>query len=127
MKFNKVILFLLVIAFSTFACAKKNPKIVFQSTSFDLGIVSSPDRIKTFDAVFDNKGGDGLVISEIRTDCDCTTTEFPRKEFSRRTSGKIKIRVDLSGFFPGKVIKKVAVYTNSKKSPTVITITANVK
>lgn len=83
--------------------------------------------MQTILAPFTNKGGGELIIKDIKTDCDCTTVQYPNEAAYKHSSGdEIKITVDLTPFFPGPILKKVAIYTNGQPQPVVITIKGHV-
>jgi hypothetical protein len=73
-----------------------------------------------------NKGNDKLKISKVIPDCDCTTVEYDRIPIEPKGEKKIKVTVNLTGFLPVEIEKQVAVYSNSKKSPVIVTITGKI-
>lgn len=106
--------------------AKGKARICFDRRNVNIGIVLKAQPVKIFYLTFKNKGSENLLITEIKTDCDCTTTEFSDKPVSPNMSGQIKVKVDLHNFFPCNISKRVAVYTNADAKPVVIKIKGKV-
>ena len=97
---------LLMVSCATLSCAKEAPKLKRATLQYDLGNRGPKHRVQTIIAEFTNQGGGELVITDV--------------------GDKIKIRVDLTPFFPGPILKKVAIYVNDQPKPVVITIKGNV-
>lgn len=117
---------LLIVCCTTLSCATGRPELQLKTQQYDLGNLDSEHRVQTILAPFTNKGGGELIINDIKTDCDCTTVQYPKDAYKHRSGDKIKIRVDLTPFFPGPILKKVAIYTNGQPQPVVITIKGHV-
>lgn len=106
--------------------AKPSPKIKIAKKKIELGIIYNDDPIKVFYIDVVNKGNDKLKISKVIPDCDCTTVEYDRTPIEPKGEKKIKVTVNLTGFLPVEIEKQVAVYSNSKKSPVIVTITGKI-
>lgn len=118
---------LLLVSYTTLSCAKDGaPVLKLATQQYNLGNLDAKHRVQTIYADFTNQGSGELVITDVKTDCDCTTVQYPKGAYKRHMGDKIKIRVDLTPFFPGPILKKVAVYVNDQPKPVVITIKGNV-
>jgi hypothetical protein len=116
---------LLMVSCATLSCAKELPKLKLATLQYNLGNLDPDHRVQTIFADFTNQGGGELVITDVKTDCDCTTVQYPKGAYTRHLGDKIKIKVDLTPFFPGPILKKVAIYVNDQPNPVVITIKGN--
>ena len=117
---------LLMVSCATLSCAKEAPKLKLATLQYNLGDLGPKHRVQTIFADFTNQGGGELVITDVKTDCDCTTVQYPKGAYKRHSGDKIKITVDLTPFFPGPILKKVTIYVNDQPKPVVITIKGNV-
>lgn len=110
-------------------CCASRPEhgIKLDAQHFDLGTVYLNDAVKHIDVGFTNTGRQDLVISDVKTDCDCTTATFSPEPVSSGDKGEIHIQVDLTKFFPQEIQKRVAVYSNATKEPMMIDIKGIVK
>lgn len=116
---------LLMISYATLSCAEEAPQLKLDTLQYNLGNLDPDHRVQTIFANFTNQGGGELVITDAKTDCDCTTVQYPKGAYTHHLGDKIKIRVDLTPFFPGPILKKVAIYVNEQPKPVVITIKGN--
>lgn len=104
------------------AMAEKRAKLHIKCTKIDLGVIYGDSAVRNFNIKFVNKGTADLKITKVIPDCDCTTASYDRKRVSPKSTGLINVNVNLTGFLPGEIEKKVAVYSNSKESPIVVSI-----
>lgn len=123
---NLFVWVLLMVSCASLSCANEAPKLQLVSLQYNLGNLDSKHRVQTIFADFTNQGGGELIITDVKTDCDCTTVQYPKGAYKRHSGDKIKITVDLTPFFPGPILKKVAVYINDQPKPVVISIKGNV-
>lgn len=122
-----VLLFFLFLAFGVSIYGKSKAGIVFEKRNVNIGTVYKANPIKVFYLNFKNNGSENLIITDVRTDCDCTTTEYSGEPIAPNLSGRIKVRLDLHKFFPCDIFKKIAIYSNANKKPIVINIKGKVK
>lgn len=115
----------LMISCATLSCAEEVPQLKLDTLQYNLGNLDPDHRVQTIFANFTNQGGGELVITDVKTDCDCTTVQYPKGAYTHHLGDKIKIRVDLTPFFPGPILKKVGIYVNEQPKPVVITIKGN--
>lgn len=85
-------------------------KIEFEETSYDFGTVEEGAMVKkTF--AFTNVGKVPLLISDSRSTCGCTVTDYPKEPIAPGESSKIEVNFN--------TIRK------TKRQKKVVTITAN--
>lgn len=127
MQFNSILLTFLVCL--GLASCKSRPEygIAFDTQEVNVGTVYLTSPIKEYSIEYSNIGSHELVISDIRTDCDCTTAKASDTRLASGEKGNITITLNLSNFFPQDFEKKVAVYTNVSKTPYFIELTGNIK
>ncbi|TAF73409.1 MAG: DUF1573 domain-containing protein [Bacteroidetes bacterium] len=83
----KIIFFILFVSFSQiFAQAD----FKFEKTEFDFGTVTEKDDTLWVDFKFKNIGSEPLVISEIKTACECTLADWVKKPVMPGKEGIIK-------------------------------------
>lgn len=117
----KLAQFLVLSVFSfQFVMAQGHAKLSIKKVKYDMGTIYTDSARRTFDIPFVNKGKEALKIKETRTDCTCTTVTYPRKRIPVNGVDTLRVTIDMMGFFPGDYEKKVGVYSNSKKSPLII-------
>lgn len=92
-------------------------------------VLSVPERIFEFPPVIDgetvahefavaNRGDAPLLIHQVRTDCGCTAVSYPR-QIPPGGEGKIRLRLDTSGYGGRKVVKSAEVLTSDPAAPAV--------
>lgn len=101
--------------------------ISLDTQHLDIGTVYLDSAVRNFNVGFTNTGKKDLIITEVKTDCDCTTATFSPEPVSSGDKGEISITLNLSTFFPQEIKKTVAVYSNATKYPVMIDIKGNVK
>lgn len=100
------------------ADAKKNgPEITFKTTMHDYGdIYVGGDGAYDFD--FTNTGNEPLILSKPRSSCGCTVPAWPKEPILPGETNTIKVTYNTARV--GTFNKTVTVYSNSKKSATVV-------
>ncbi|NIT55635.1 MAG: DUF1573 domain-containing protein [Aliifodinibius sp.] len=102
------------------------PKIVFQKTSQDFGIVGK-GSIKNCEFMFSNEGEGFLTIEDIKAPCMCTVANLTKKIFTPGEKGTIKITYTAPILKTESVEHKVTVYSNDPHNQEIqLTIQANV-
>jgi len=99
--------------------------IKFESKRFDFGTVTSGDKVKTA-FKFTNTGKEPLLISDVKTSCGCTASDYPREPVAPGESAEIEAIFDTSGK-SGAQTKNVTVITNTDPSSSVLIIEGNVE
>lgn len=100
------------------------PKIEFEKDIHDFGKLVQGEKA-TFNFKFKNTGDDDLVITQVRSSCGCTVTEFPKEPILVGDEGIIKVSFDSSGR-KGVQSKSVNVVHNGQPNNTLIRIKAMV-
>lgn len=67
-----------------------------------------------------NGGGQPLVISDVRTDCGCTTADYPKNAIPPGEKFTVKVTYDAKQM--GHFNKQVGIYSNSSAAPTMLSI-----
>lgn len=104
------------------------PKMEFESTDYNFGTIQEGEIVKhTFK--FKNTGKNPLIISEARTTCGCTVSEYPEDPVQPGDEGEIKVRFDSKGKAMGDVeaIKSVTVIANTTPNKVILKIHGYVK
>lgn len=129
MRYNSLLaLFAFALALIVCSCSNRpDYGIRLDAQNIDLDTVYLDSAVRRVDVGFTNIGKKDLVISGIKTDCDCTTGEFSPEPVSSGDKGVLHITVDLTRFFPQDIEKHVAVYSNATKMPVTIDITGTVR
>ena len=105
------------------SCGSNKPAAIkVDQTLVNLDTIWRDDAVKTISVNIRNTGDQDLKITDVSTDCDCTTVDFFTKTIKGGDDADLKITLDLSGFFPMEVEKKVFISSNAPGSPTVITL-----
>lgn len=86
-KVSKIIT-LIAFAFCTQAYAQADFK--FDKTEYDFGTVTEKDDTLWVDFKFKNIGSEPLVISDIKTACECTLADWSKKPVMPGKEGVIK-------------------------------------
>lgn len=125
---NKSIIGLSVLALLSTGCHSNKPaEVSFNSKYADLGIIYSDSAVRHIDFSFRNVGGKDLIINDVKTDCDCTKATFPHETINSGEEGVVSVTLDLRAFFPQRVVKHVAVYSNTGSSPDTLVIAGIIK
>lgn len=125
---------LLVLLAGTFTATAQNgesssekeaeAEITFSEKTHDYGkIPFKGDGSYTFE--FENTGKKPLILTDVRSSCNCTVPEWPEQPFKPGDKGKIEVEYDTRR--PGKFTKYVYVQSNAKNSSVRLKITGTVK
>jgi hypothetical protein len=101
------------------------PKLQFNDTRHDFGIMKEDGGRKTYDFIFKNDGDGPLVITAATPSCGCTTPEWTREPIPPGGSGFIRAIMDPMNM-PGPFRKTISIHSNSKPSPVVLIIEGNI-
>lgn len=107
--------------------SNKPAELSFNSKYVDLGIIYSDSAVRHVDFKFRNIGGKELIVKDVKTDCDCTKAVFPHEAINSGGEGVISVTLDLRAFFPQRVVKHVAVYSNTGSNPDTLVIAGIIK
>ncbi len=132
----KKVLFIIVLSVSYFSisCSQSsqagNPDIVeraaieFEETAHDYGTIPY-NGDGAYEFIFHNKGGEPLLLNNVRSACGCTTPEWPKEPIPAGKSGKIKVIYNTR--IIGPFSKSVTVYSNASEKPIVLVIKGTVE
>ena len=101
------------------------PQITFQELKKDFGKIRQGEVIEHL-FVFENTGNLPLIISEVKTTCGCTATEWPRDPIAPGEKGTIKARYDSAGK-SGAQQKVISVVSNSLSGKTYLSLVTHIQ
>jgi hypothetical protein len=105
---KKIILFTIVTLMSFGATAQA--KISFKSETVNFGtIAKGSDGVRVFE--FTNTGNVPLIISEVKSSCDCTVPQKPDGPIAPGISNYIRVKYDTNRV--GPIRKTITVYSNA--------------
>lgn len=97
----------------------------FDSEVYDFGKSNQGDVLKhTFKLT--NTGTDTLIISNIETECGCTTVQTEKTTLLPQESTTITLTVDTGVLKKGITAKKVMIYSNIKEKKRTLTLTTEI-
>ena len=101
--------------------AQSGEKAIFtlEKKSLDFGEIKMGST-KSIELSFTNTGKRTLVLTDVYTNCGCTTVDWPKDPFAPGKSGKLKINYNPTE--TGPFNKMVYVYTNAQNSSETIQI-----
>ena len=99
--------------------------IQFESKRYDFGTITSGDKAET-SFKFTNTGNEPLIISDVKTSCGCTASDYPKEPVNPGESAEIKAVFDSSGK-SGAQTKNITVMTNTDPSSNVLILEGNVE
>ena len=100
------------------------PKITFDKTEHDFGIINEGDIVETIFA-FTNTGKSELIILSAKGSCGCTVPEWPKEPILPGEKGEIKVKFN-SDRKPNKQQKQVTLATNTDIGKEILIIKAQV-
>lgn len=107
------------------ALANKLPKIEFDKTEHDFGIVNEGNIVET-EFIVKNVGEADLIIADAKGSCGCTVPAPPKEPIKPGDSAPIKVSFNSSGK-PGMQNKTVTLTTNTENGKETFSIKANVQ
>lgn len=114
--------FLIVISISANAQknrVKSSPKISFESTSHDYGVIFAGDNGE-FDFNFKNEGNSPLIISNIVSSCGCTLVKWSEDPLMPNQTGTIKVEYNTN--IVGDIKRSITVSTNDQSQNRIVLI-----
>lgn len=94
--------------------------IQFESKKYTFEPVESGDKV-TATFKFTNTGNEPLLISDVKTSCGCTASDYPKEPVAPGETGQIEAVFDTAGK-TGSQTKNVTVMTNTDPSSNVLII-----
>ena len=98
--------------------------IKWETTSFDFGEIPAGTPV---DARFllENKGDTPLLISNVKTSCGCTASNYSKEPIAPGMESNITATYNAKK--PGPFTKTISVFTNFSDEPTILKITGTVQ
>jgi len=103
---------------------KEGPKLQFEKTEHDFGVIQEGDIVETV-FVFKNSGKSELIISSAKGNCGCTVPEWPKQPIMPGEEGRIKVKFN-SDRKPNLQQKQVTLVTNTENGKEILKIKAQV-
>lgn len=100
-----------MLLFSLYAVAQKTADIEFVQNMYDFGTVNY-GSMATHEFAFINPGRAPLIITDVTTQCSCTTVEWPKEPILPGKSGSIIVTYDTKKV--GMVVKKLTIHSNAR-------------
>lgn len=99
--------------------ANSQPKIVFEQTSYDYGLIFAGDNGEvSFN--FKNEGKSPLIINNVVSSCGCTVAKWSKDPVMPNQSGSIKLTYNTN--IIGDIKRSITVTTNDPKLSRIVLI-----
>ena len=102
----------------------REAKIKFEKLAHDFGSIDKGKPV-TASFSFVNEGDEALVITNVKTSCGCTVSDYPKDPIAPGKSGTIKATYNAAK--GGAFTKTVKVFTNENPEPLMLTLKGEVK
>jgi hypothetical protein len=93
----------------------------FEKTTHDFGVIKAGKDTLWVDFKFVNDGSEPLLISDVKTSCDCTLAEWPKTAIQPGRSGIIKGGFKIEGKSDG-FNKNIIIMANTMPGTTFLTM-----
>ena len=93
----------------------------FEKTTHDFGVVKSGKDTLWVDFKFTNDGSEPLLISDVKTSCDCTLANWPKTAIQPGQSGVIKGGFKIEGKSDA-FTKNIIIIANTMPGTTFLTM-----
>lgn len=95
------------------------PKIVFENTSHDYGVIFAGDN---GDVIFNfkNEGKSPLIINNVVSSCGCTVPKWSKDPIMPQQNGNIKVSYNTN--IIGDIKRSITVTTNDPEKPRIVLI-----
>ena len=100
------------------------PKITFQESTYEFGEINQGDKVSHV-FTYENTGNEPLIISDVRTTCGCTATNWDREPLAPGATATITVNFNSAGKM-GVQNKIITILSNATNSSERIKITGNV-
>ncbi len=114
-----VVIFLLMPVFNCPAQVKPDTGIVFEATVYKFGLIKRGSHTEHVFS-FVNRNNTSVVISYVRTYCNCVSATWTKEPIMPNGSGQIKVK--FYGETVGTFSKTVKVFTNLSNNPIDLTV-----
>ncbi|MFA0961263.1 DUF1573 domain-containing protein [Roseivirga sp. BDSF3-8] len=109
---------------ATFEDMLRESAIKFAKRTHDFGAVDKGEPV-TAAFSFRNEGDTPLIITEVKTSCGCTVSEYPKEAIAPGEAGVIKATYNAAK--TGAFTKTVKVFTNDRSEPMLLTLKGEVR
>lgn len=108
----------------TESASQNGPKITFQETEYNFGDIQQGEKVEHV-FTFKNSGTEPLILSNVKTTCGCTATDWPRDPIAPGGTDEIKVVFNSAGKM-GRQNKVVTVVSNAVNSQEKVKLVGNV-
>lgn len=108
------------------ATEPEGAKIALSTQLIDLGELSQKAPKQRVDVEYTNLGDLPLVVLEVRTSCNCTTTRYERKKVMPGEKGIITIEMEPKKAPEGSFYRVLQVLSTAKDGPANIVLKAEI-
>jgi len=91
------------------------PEMTFLQTTHNFGTFSALNPIQKCTFLFVNTGKAPLYVHQAFATCGCTIPTFTEKPIAPGDTGKIEVKYNGTGRFPGKFKKTITIACNAKQ------------
>src|SRR5690606_31536823 len=112
-----------VYAFAVAAYSQAN--LNFEKTAHNFGDVPAGKDTLWTEFKFTNTGSEPLMISDVRTSCDCTLAEWPKEAVQPGKTAVIKGGFKIEGK-EGRFEKQIIIFANTSPAMTMLDLSGNV-
>ncbi len=120
---RRIVVFIAVAVFS-WAQSTTGAKIEIEPKRYDFGTVKQGTVVKyTFQ--IHNKGTAPLIITDVKTSCGCTASNWPKEAIQPGKSAPMEITFNTTGK-SGKQTKSITVYSNGSPPMVIVYLTGEV-
>lgn len=120
-KLFALFIILLAFAFKGYSQANFN----FEKTDHHFGDVPAGKDTLWCEFKFTNTGSEPLIISDVRTSCDCTLAEWPKEGIQPGKCAIIRGGFKIEGK-NGAFDKSIIIFANTQPATTILNMTGNV-
>ena len=108
----------------TESASQNGPKITFEETEYKFGDIQQGEQVEHV-FTFKNSGTEPLILSNVKTTCGCTATDWTRDPIAPGGTGKIRVVFNSAGKM-GRQNKIVTVTSNAVNSQETVKLVGNV-
>lgn len=92
------------------------PKLVLTDSVHNFGFIAEEKGAVSCTFSFTNEGDLPLIITQVTTDCGCTTSSYTQEVIEPGAKGSVQVSYNPAGR-PGTFVKNVRIYSNSGEEP----------
>lgn len=126
---RKTIYFVLLLSLVLVSCNSQEPKIVLETSNFDMGDVVNGEIVR-WEVVVRNDGDAPLIIDTVSTSCGCTKASLDPMTIQPGSNAILTIEFDSGAHGPeltGSLTRIIFINSNDPEQPEVeVEFTANV-